>query len=215
MAVEVKAFLDRIKPGDGAIDVGANVGAVTTQLAKAVGATGHVLAVEPQAKAVQMCERECRVFPWVTVTRTAVSDHAGVVPFYAAQDLTIGSCAKENVTAVSDTFEVPCETLDALAERVPNLTAIKIDAQGAEGLILRGASRLLQRSGLTWMVEIWPAGLAACGSSVAELVRLFAGWRVLAVGKRLDGPGMTWAELAAHVQSWSGPSHTNIVVGRA
>lgn len=217
VAEALAPFFERIRPGDGAIDVGANVGAMTTRLALAVGPEGHVLAIEPQPAAVATCARECRAFPWVTVETVAMFDHQGTVPLFVGSALVHSSCAQANVPTVRETLEVPCDTLDAVATRVPKLAAIKIDAQGSEGQILRGATQLLQRSGLTWMVEIWPAGLAACGSSVADVVRLFAdaGWSVLAVGKSLERPGLSWPDFLASVQDWTGHSHTNIVVGRA
>lgn len=215
-ANRVQPFLDRITPGDGAIDIGANVGAVTTQLAKAVGPTGRVLAIEPQRKAAEQCERECRDLPWVEVVRLAVSDHNGMVPFYEDLNSTLSSCAAENVVTMREVVEAQCATLDALAARVPKLTAIKIDAQGSEGRILRGASACLARTGLVWMVEIWPAGLEACGSSLSEVVRLFSvtGWSIVARGKHLEGAGMTWGELMEHTRTWVGSQHTNILVAR-
>lgn len=210
-------FYARIAPGDGAIDIGANVGSITTQLAKAVGPAGHVLAVEPDARAAATCARVCQPWPWVTVTQLAVTARAGSVPLYVSKDSTQDSLAAANVATVSDTVEVACDTLDAMAAAVPQLSAIKIDAQGAEGAILAGAVETLQRPGVTWMVEVWPAGLLACGSSVAEVVRLFsdAGLSVLARGKFLEGGGMSWGDLLQMVTPWTGQSHTNILVGRS
>lgn len=214
-AHRTQPFIARLAVGDGAIDIGANVGAVTTQLAQAVGPTGHVLALEPQEKAAAQCARACAEMPWVTVARAAVSDHAGVVPFYVGVDSTLSSCGESNVPAGTRTL-VLCDTLDAMAERVPKLAAIKIDAQGAEGHILRGASKCLARTGLVWMVEIWPAGLEACGSSLAEVIRLFSvtGWSIVAQGKCLEGSGMTWGGLMEHTRTWVGAQHTNILVAR-
>jgi FkbM family methyltransferase len=210
----MKALVSRLTPGDGVIDVGANVGSITTQLARAVGPTGYVLAVEPDASAAEQCEQVCRPWPCVRVRRMAVTDHGGTAAFYRGAYSVHSSLAEANVPTVAGAETVPCDTLDQLAADVPRLRAIKIDAQGAEGWILSGATRLLQRTDLVWVLEIWPEGLRACGSSVRALRSQLAGWSILAHGKRLENPALTWAQLDALADGWSESSHTNVLIGR-
>lgn len=214
---DVGPFLAHLSAGDGAIDVGANVGVVTAQLARAVGPTGRVLAIEPQDAAADVCVRACAAFPWVDVSRMAVTDTDGRATLHVGPILAHGSLAPENIPDCRGSITVPTLTLAHAAVRVPRLTAIKIDAQGAEGQILAGAGEVLDRAGLWWMVELWPAGLRACGSSLADVIAAFAprGWSVLAFGKRLESPGMSWARLAETLQPWDRHMHTNVLIGRA
>lgn len=209
-------FLERLARGDGAIDVGANVGSVTRQMAKHVGPQGHVLALEPNPSAAAECLKACAKFPWVSVRQTAVIDRGGEVPMYLGAQTVHGSIAEKNVIAMKGKIHVSCDTLDHLSESVPRLSAIKIDAQGAEGHILAGAHRLLRTKGISWMVEIWPAGLLACGATVSDLCHTFAkhGLSVVASGKTLDEPGMSWETLDADASTWRGHKNTNVLIGR-
>jgi hypothetical protein len=47
---------------------------------------------------------------------------------------------------------------------------MKMDAQGAEALILRGATRTLAGRVGTLVIELWPTGLRNCGTSLDELL---------------------------------------------
>ena len=62
--------------------------------------------------------------------------------------------------------EVPVETLDDLCERhnIPHIDFLKIDVQGAEWLVVDGASRILSQSaGCILMTEFWPDGIRKSG----------------------------------------------------
>lgn len=70
-------------------------------------------------------------------------------------------------------IEVPYLTLDTWLDRLrvePDaVTFVKVDVQGHELHVLRGAPRLLARRHIAWQLEIDPRLLAAAGTSVAEL----------------------------------------------
>ena len=55
----------------------------------------------------------------------------------------------------------------------PAHNVIKIDVQGAEPRVLRGARRLLESGETTYVfMELWPKGLKEDGSSLGELIHL-------------------------------------------
>lgn len=212
----MKALLSRLRPGDGALDIGANVGSVALAMADAVGASGHVLAVEPNPEAATACRRAAAKRPVVFVREMAADATPGTVPLHCGAATVHSSFAADNVPTPTHVVEVAAETLDTFAAAVPRLAAIKIDAQGAEGRILDGARATLDRPGLLWVIEIWPEGLRACGSSVATVVTAFAsrGYHVLATGKFLNEPACSWEALTALAESWTGQRHTNVLIGR-
>jgi FkbM family methyltransferase len=76
------------------------------------------------------------------------------------------------------TLEVPSYTLDDWCDRLtidPDLvTYIKVDVQGSEVAVLRGASRLLARSHIAWQIEVNPELVEAAGTSVEALCDLCA-----------------------------------------
>lgn len=72
-------FLPRlVRPGDTAVDVGANLGYYTVPLAGLVGPTGRVLAVEPVPLYRRVLERRTRRLANVTVLPFALGERDGV-----------------------------------------------------------------------------------------------------------------------------------------
>jgi FkbM family methyltransferase len=156
-----------VQPGDTVWDIGANLGLFTFAAAAAAGPAGEVLAVEPDARLVTLLRRSAAANPNVapvSVLGTAVADEIGVARFHVAR--------RNRSTSYLDGFgtsqtggsrevqTVPTVTLDWLAERFPAPAVIKIDVEGAEVLVLRGAEQLL-RQGATVICEVAGTNAAA------------------------------------------------------
>jgi FkbM family methyltransferase len=142
-----------VRPGDVAVDVGANWGLYTHRLAGLVGAAGHVHAIEPDPAmaASLLAIRGGRRH--VTVHPMAVSDRAGEatlhVPLVDGRRVSaLGSLAVARGRAGLDheRVRVRVERLDALLEAGGRDPAfIKCDAEGQEAAVLRGAEGTLRR----------------------------------------------------------------------
>lgn len=189
-------FRAALEPGAGVIDIGANVGEYARVYAAKVGPTGYVLAVEADPSTVKVCRHACAEFPTIHVRHAAVLDREGAATIHRdGKDHRRNSLWAANVIEPNgESLEVPTVTLDSLAVEVPNLRAIKIDAQGAEAAIVRGAPETLQRRDVTWQVELWHQGLLAAGASIEELAETFArnGWYPA---------GWTWPRVCEAVKS--------------
>ena len=76
------------------------------------------------------------------------------------------------------TIEVECSTLDgwirARGIAPQKIRLVKVDTQGSEGHVLRGATGLLALRKATWRIEYWPAGLRSNRFDVAELHEVLA-----------------------------------------
>jgi FkbM family methyltransferase len=195
-----------IQPGDGCLDIGANVGDITLKLAKQVGPQGHVLAVEPDPESARDCRERMRDCPWAEVIEFAVSDRSGDTLLHQDKAHTRHSLWKLNVLEdAAATLTVRTTTLDALAKAVRRLRAIKIDAQGAEVKILEGGQDTLRCKGLLWKVEFWPEGLRHAGSSIEALADMFAvhGYRPWE---------STWARELAEMAEMKGHSARDVVI---
>jgi len=74
------------------------------------------------------------------------------------------------------TLEVPCCQLDTWTEHLKvnleDVNFIKVDVQGWEPKVLRGASRILSRQHIAWQFEISPGRLKRAGSCLEELLDL-------------------------------------------
>ncbi len=199
------------------IDIGANEGAMAKRYADAVGPDGLVVAVEPDHRLAEFCRHVCEGRS-VVVKEVAVSDTVGEHAWFRASLPVQNSLYRENVPSVVGESTVHTTTLDALLEDIGRpVRAIKVDAQGAEAAIAHGGHKALAAQDLRWMVEIWPEGLKASGSSTAALAETYekAGWLIVAEGKSPVPSRLSWNQLLDIVRDWTGHRHTNVILARA
>jgi FkbM family methyltransferase len=141
-----------VRPGMVAVDVGANVGFLTVLLSKLVGPVGRVHAFEPWPANLEFLNANL----WrhgcsnVTVYPFAALDRSGAVSF--ARD-PAGDSGGHVDLAGGGGFDVDAVTI-AEAVQEQRIDVLKIDAEGAEPLVLTGAAPLLARSaGVAAVVE--------------------------------------------------------------
>lgn len=193
-------FASCLEPGDVVLDIGANVGHYTKKYAERVGPTGLVYAIEPHPGALSVLMDTCQVYPQVIPAQIAMADTCGVRRLYCADgDSQRSSLWVENLIprdTPPDAQHVMVATLDAMLMVLgvtPKL--IKVDAQGAEGAILKGAVETLAKP-ILWAMELWPMGLTHAGSSVAEVISMFESRGFIPC--LADGrPLTTWAKVAS------------------
>lgn len=152
---EAATFLDLIGKVDRLVDIGANVG-LFTLLAATRGVP--VSAVEPDAAGLRQLYRNLRLnqVSGVEVHPVAMSDFCGVADLYGSGQ---GASLRRGWGGMLATYSnvVPVHTLDDLfTDRLRGQRLlVKIDAEGAELPILRGAARLLAAdSAPAWIVEV-------------------------------------------------------------
>lgn len=142
-AAFVQAF---IKPGMNVIDIGANIGFYSVMMAKLIGPGGINYAFEAATETTDKLNRniEENDLSNVTVFNVALSDHSEQRTLYHAQDRGRNSFGPEENVVATET--VQCRRLDDLMDSNATIDFIKIDVEGAELLVLRGAEDLLRRS---------------------------------------------------------------------
>jgi len=139
-----------LEPGGTFIDVGANIGVLTISAARRVGGLGRVLAIEPSPSVFPYLERNIALngLANVVTARVAVSDsNRDNVPFYQApvDHFGMGALAPQ---FYSESCPVMTRTLDHLVEsqQLDHVSVLKIDVEGHEAAVFRGARKLLARS---------------------------------------------------------------------
>lgn len=143
---ESQVFDQLLSPGDTVAEVGANIGAHTVHLAQLVGPSGRVLAFEPQRVVFQiLCANIVLNETFNVRTFNAGSgDVAGTLKLpeidYAAQGSNFGAFSLLGVTEGTDVPIIPLDTLD-----LPALRLIKIDVEGMEAQVIRGAAAQIRR----------------------------------------------------------------------
>lgn len=140
--------------GDVVWDVGANVGLFSKAASLRAGETGRIFAFEADADAAALLARTARLaspqHASMTVVPLAVGVTSGLVRFAIARRAraanAIAGYGSTQTGGTLRTRQVPCATLDALLGSFPVPDVVKIDVEGAELDVLRGASRMLARA---------------------------------------------------------------------
>jgi FkbM family methyltransferase len=134
-----------IQPGDTVVDAGANKGAYTYWLRRFAGRTGRVLAYEPQPSLAQYLERARAAFRWenVEVRQAALSDTPGTARLYVpGGEVSPGASLEES--AGGESYECAVTTLDRDIAGAA-LKFLKVDVEGHELSLFRGARQLLEK----------------------------------------------------------------------
>ena len=139
-----------VPPGGVAVDVGANVGWHTLLMARLVGERGRVIAAEANPSVRIRLEENLRTnrFGHVQVIPHAISDTEGTADFYGPEAAASGSGDGHIVAPKSNepgNMRVETRTLDAIltAGQVSRLDLVKIDVEGYEWPVLRGARQAI------------------------------------------------------------------------
>jgi FkbM family methyltransferase len=146
----VLAFLG---PGRVAVDIGANLGEWAVPLARRVGPSGRLLAIEPAPRAATAVDKTlvANALAQAEVIRCAVGDHDGTVEFAApivtSVRIDTGTARIGPAAAGHEALTVVSRTLDSLAaeRRLDRIDLIKIDVEGAERQVLDGARASIAR----------------------------------------------------------------------
>jgi FkbM family methyltransferase len=137
-----RLFNQVVTRGSIVFDIGANVGSYTLQASRLCGPEGRVVAFEPSPDNLAYLARHIDInrLENVTVIAAALTDSDGHARFHATADRVTSHLAMHG------SIVVRCHRLDTLVERgtVPQPDIIKIDVEGAEAAVLRGALHVLR-----------------------------------------------------------------------
>lgn len=156
---ELGALAGALRPGETAVDAGANKGAYLFWLAKAVGPGGRVVAFEPQPALAEYLREVARRLRWrhVEVRQAGLSDRSGKADLFVPEGETSPGASFEPRAGAPPgsgrKVECPVETLDHNLAGGPRVGAMKIDVEGHELAVLRGAEAVLARDHPTLLVE--------------------------------------------------------------
>jgi FkbM family methyltransferase len=142
---ETILFRSIVKPGMVAIDVGANIGAHTVSLAKFVAPAGSVIAIEPQIVVFQMLCGNVAInnLNNVTTLWSAAGEKSGSIKVPQLDYNVEGNFGGLSLESQRSGYSVPVLVLDSL--QVQRCDFIKIDVEGMERDVLKGAKKLLQK----------------------------------------------------------------------
>ena len=166
-----KIVKDIIKPGDICVDVGASIGYMTLELARATGEKGHVYAFEPTNNQFPYLERNMELNGYknrVTAYNLAAWDKQEK-NFVRRDEGKPG----QNRIQTNAGFTKPIEGVvldDVLPEKVD---FIKMDVDGSEPRALKGLLKTFERNkNLKMIIEYYPACITGCGNDPNEMMAI-------------------------------------------
>jgi FkbM family methyltransferase len=138
---ELRFLRGLLRPGEQAIDIGANYGVYALSIAHAVGPGGRVWAFEPAAGTAALLARSIAAngYTQLLLERSALADAAGEGRLSAHANTELNALVDDDGAGEA----VPVTTLDDCLERHGwrSIDLVKIDAEGAEARILAGGRR--------------------------------------------------------------------------
>jgi FkbM family methyltransferase len=144
---QTAAFCSTVKIGGVVFDVGANVGYYALLSSTLVGESGRVVAFEPVVRNIHYLHRHVKLnrLRNVTILPTACSDATGATLFSAGRNSAEGHLTQGSEDILSNpVVTVSVDDFVSATRLSPNV--LKIDVEGAEHLVLKGASATLEHA---------------------------------------------------------------------
>ena len=172
---ETRALCRLVRPDDICFDVGANIGYYTTLFAR-LAHSGSVHAFEPAQLNWHVLNTNLLLnrFRHVSMLHAAVGETAGSMPFSVSRDGAFSSLKDTGRDVEVDLIETSVITIDdyVRAHNISRIDVMKVDVEGAEGLVINGAKELL--SGVetrprVLMLELYDSNLVPFGFDVKGL----------------------------------------------
>ncbi len=172
-------FMRRVlSPGDAVADVGAQIGYITLAMATLNPGKITVHAFEPEPLNIQRLRKNIALNPGVDVriVEKAVSDTNGAIRLYLSKDHNAGthSTISGGTNVSTDFVEIPAITLDTYVheQRISALRLIKIDVEGGEYEVIKGAHETLTSLRPIVLMELSDALQETRGFSTIEFKKL-------------------------------------------
>jgi FkbM family methyltransferase len=164
-----------IREGATVFDVGSNIGETALHFAKISGQNGRVIGFEPVPETYRKCALNLSLnnFSNLKVENIAISDKREVLYFDPATYNNSGGIFMKK-GATDTTMSVDAMTLDeyCLINGIEKLDFIKVDVEGFELNVLKGAAIVLEKLRPVLYVEINNHNLSRQNASAAEVIGL-------------------------------------------
>lgn len=180
-----------LKPGDIALDVGANIGVHTLRMAQSTGYTGKVIACEPLPHLQQKLNNNIQLNRYediVEIVSVALSDFNGKTKIKSEE-----SSFNQGTGRMDDEGNIETQVLkgdDLLKEKeIKSLALIKIDVEGFEMKVIEGLKESIKEFRPRIIIEYDAAYWNLCNSSWKNLSDLLKSMNY--VFYRIDHPVLT------------------------
>ena len=191
-------------PGMTVVDVGANLGYYSLLASKLVGESGRVIALEPNSENCRLLLSSLRLHGTGNVQLVPVAaDTATGWAYYSTHVGSNGGLIDDRDLLAHPGVVVPTFRLDDIVDGPVGF--LKMDVEGAEGRVVKGATRLIERDRPVITTELKEEMLQrVSGSSVAEYLGYFEGLGYApSVLERGSGAEKPYPSVAALLAEWA------------
>ena len=147
---EIFAARAALRPGDTAADIGAHKGAYLYWLKRASGKSGEVHAFEPQSPLAAYLQNITNTMNWknVFVHECALTDRVGTSLLHVpgkgdSPSASLGDHVNQN--GPNHSYECVVDTLDSKLQSSKQVGFLKVDVEGFELQVFRGAEQILEQ----------------------------------------------------------------------
>jgi FkbM family methyltransferase len=171
----IAKFKHLIPEGGTVIDCGTSIGDHTVTYASYVGPNGKVFGFEANPDVAECCALNLAIYPWASIRNQGLSDDYG----------TAGIDINPNVGASRLTKEgrsVMLVPLDSILDELTRCDFIKVDIEGFEPKMLKGAEAIISKFHPAILMEVNQGALEAQGAtpnSIYEILDQYGyAWRI-------------------------------------
>lgn len=193
-----------VRANDVCIDAGCHIGYYSCLLAKLTGEKGRVYAFDANPEACKITRRNLVLNGLYSteVIQAALSDRDGTATFYLSPDDQTGLSSLGPIPTHKAVISVPSLRLEAFLteRRTEHIRLLKIDVEGAEELVLKGAGRFVSDRAIDYiLLECFDERLQLLDTSAQRVAELLGAAGYTAWEYRTESvPG--WSK-AAEVRS--------------
>ena len=172
--LESKIMEEKIEMGNIVVDVGANIGLHTLNMARIVGNTGQVFAFEPDPSNFEILKKNVKInnYKNIILEQKAVGDKHGRTTLYQSDHPGKHRIFPQTEQAKSE-IQVELTNLDNYfdSDMIDKINFIKIDVEGLEFSVLKGMKNILKNSKkIKILFEFMPENTIEVGFTPIELL---------------------------------------------
>ena len=173
--LEAKIMKEKIKVGNIVVDVGANIGLHTLNMAKIVGNTGQVFAFEPDPSNFEILRKNVKInnYQNIILEQKACADKYGRTTLYQSDHPGMHRVFPQTKQAKGQ-VQVELTSLDKYfidSNLADKINFIKIDVEGLEFSVLKGMKNILKNNKkIKILFEFMPKNIMEAGFTPIELL---------------------------------------------
>jgi FkbM family methyltransferase len=183
-----RVLTDNVRTGFTVYDIGAHVGFFSLLCGRLAGPDGRVYAFEPRADNIERLQRNIAIngAENIRVVPAAACDRRGDATFVLEKSTLEGHLAAADEAGGA---RVRTETIDALvADGMPAPDFLKVDVEGAEAAVIRGAAQTIASRRPLLLVEVHSV---QAGRDVTDALPCAYGFRDIQTGSVISGSLLT------------------------